>query len=441
MATGTYRDMRLDTVYEDDDDDGVDRMNEYLDDPTSFRIRIPQDVQLYKSAINCDLGELVFKFVNVLRTYPLEVQFDFINRIPLANAEIRVTGRTTANPMLEYIFEILTWSSLEVLSKISINMLASAQHEYLYDFLEIVKDIRQDMYPIDKSYDAPHVVLSLSEKDDDEEMYCVKYFNGTRWCKLQVDGCINSIIQHLDPHNFVIVGEYLWFLKEGNYLGKINLFRDEDMKYHLLPIPLPNDAQLCTNGEDIVIFSNKKQMAEVVPTKYSNQSHRVSEVKKVMSYETVASEEYFDLYRVQSLELNKTIHVCFTKTDTSMFELDGDTLCEYVVIPHYLYRQTSSDPKHKHFIIPQDTKETDWTLGLVKTSVIQDYISNFISHSSISKNQKQKHGSFFSRIKKRKHKANDEDSSSASVFSRPAKIKHTSGPSCDAICNLSEFKL
>ena len=434
--------MKRDYIHEDDESD-VDRMGDYLDDPTSFRIRIPQDVDLYKNAVNCDLGDLVFKFVNVLRTYPLDVQFDFINRIPLANAEIRVTGRTTANPMLEYIFEILTWSTLDVLSGISINMFSSAQHEYLYDFLENIKEIRQDMYPIDKSYDAPHVVLSLSQQQDNWEMYCVKYFNGTRWCRLQVDGCINDIIQHLGVNNFVIVGEYLWFLKEDNYLGKINLFRDEDMKYLLLPFPLPADAQLCTNGEDIVIFSNQKQMAEIVPTQHSNQSHRVSDVKKVISCETVANEEYFDLYRVKSLELNKTIHICFSKTDSSMLELDGDTLCEYVVIPHHLYRQTSSDPKHKHFVIPQDTNETDWTFGLIKTNVIQEYISNFISHASKTKFQKHNSGSLSSRIKKRKHEADPGNASSSSVpmFNRPAKVKHTSR-SCDtdSICDLSEFK-
>lgn len=380
MATGTHthREQKL-TCFDEDEDSAVDRINQYLDNPDSFRVRIPNDVELYRHALKCDLGELIFKFVNILKKYPLDTQFAFINKIPLYNAEIRVGSQSAPNPMLEYIFELLNWSSLELLSNISIDMYASTQHEYLYDYLEQLKTVRHDMYPIAKSYDAPHVILSLCKKPENEEMLCAKYFNGVRWCRLQVDGNINSIIPLIETHKSVIFEDDMWYVKGDSYLAKKNLFRDDDVKYFPLPMPLPQDSQLCSNGDDIVIFSNQKQMAEIVPTHFSNASHKVSEMKKLTSCETISHDEYHDIYRVKSPELGKTMNVCFSKTDTSLLELDGDTLCEYVVIPHHVFRQTSSIPKHKHYIIPKDSNQEDWVLTLIKTKTMKDYISNFIT--------------------------------------------------------------
>lgn len=252
------------------------RLCSYIDEPNSFVINIPEDVELYKLALEIRMHDLINLFACVLTRETAENQLKFINQIPLLDY-------SDIDDMIQkHLIDLLTWGPTSAITSVRINSYLSEQHREFAEYQKEIIEFRRDMIPIDKSYDAPHVVISLCE---DEDRYFAKYFNGTRWCKIQLHEHVRFSFTSLCPNNYAIVGDELWYIDNDNVLTKIDLFHEKPIGQFYLPHPKPKDFQLCSDGRDIVLLSRDKRIAEVLPKPFHHEPFEVTDWYQLRPYE------------------------------------------------------------------------------------------------------------------------------------------------------------
>lgn len=348
-----------------------ERLKVYLNDPDMFVIDIPSDTELYKYALNKKMSQLLVKFAKAFRKSSTEDKVAFFNSIPLSTENYN-------NDILDHLFDdVLTWSSTCVIQNIKIDRSASKKHCCVANYRDDILTLRNDMIPIDKSYDAPHVVLTFDLNGT--FLNFVKYFNGVRWCNLQMNDRLLTSLPFLETDKYAVLDNELWYIAYDTYLCRVPLFNNERVIRFPLPKQMPKKFQLCSDGKKIVLVSKHMQICEV-----SHDPHNRNEVVIKQWYFArpnerlvVDSNDDFLLLDLYLREADTKMRVVFLKTDNIFVVLKKGIIYEYNVAAHQLFKQTCKLKKYERFVIPKDMKENEYARVLLPTELLSQYLSRF----------------------------------------------------------------
>ena len=358
------------------------RYSTYTKDPSSFVISIQEDVELYKMALKMKNHDLINLFASVLHRETAENQLKFANQVPLLNY-------SDIDDMIQkQLLDLLTWGPTSAIASVRINPNLSEQHREFAEYQTEIMGYRRDMIPIDRNYEAPHVVISLCHN---KERYFAKYFNRTRWCKIQLHEHVKSSFSYLSENKYAVIGNDLWFVESENVLTNVDMFHEKPIRQFFLPHPKPNDFQLCSNGSDIILLSRNKQIAEVLPRPFNHEPFEVTDWYQLRPYEykTIFANEDLTIYDISTRDLCKNIKICFRDSIDSLFELCDKGICEYNIVNHeQMFKKTLSTNGHLRFRIPRDRRE-NCTYVLIETQNIVNFLNMFVTDSSV-KSRKRK---------------------------------------------------
>ena len=335
------------------------------------------NVEFFVKAIENQNHTQIQKCLTHFSHETIENKFRFVNSL-----WVDLDNNVYKRLVLE-ILDILTWAPTSQISKIKINPLLSVQHRDLAEYQSEVLSFRSDMMPIHSSYDAPHVVLSLCAN---EKTYFAKYFNGTRWCKLQMHEHVLASLPDLTECQFAIVGNELWYISD-DFLYNLDLFAERPIIYYVLSQPIPRDIQLCKSGETLIILSRDKKIAEVISKASVNQPFEVSEWYDLRrnEYAIQSSNEDFTTFEINLRYLRKSVNVCLSDKCNSLYHTDNNIVGEYSINPNAcLYRKTYLDSSHVKYDIPKDNRDISLYVLLDKT-IFEQYLNQFYSYSGTYK--------------------------------------------------------
>lgn len=360
-----------------------EKFERYLRNKNAFTVNISEDVDLYLRANNWDDNFLKLKFLQDMRERPIETQCIFINAIPLDSA---MDGRIGENIIVFYILDTLKFASTEVLRNMDINPAVSPIHSDLHECHQDMLNIRQSMCRMQSDYQPPHVAVSLTKSNVDFSF--AKYFNGSKWCKLQLNEQIRSYVSALVPHKYTILGDDIWFIYDDT-LFRMNLFRETNYNSFILPKHTFQDIQLCNDGESLILLSKSMWVAEIYPVKYSDYDFKVSTWYQLTpnEYCTTSTTKDYHLYNINLRKQRRMFKAYYIKSQEKVYEffkghlygyrLDGNRFAEknceivipkcyeyndmYCIVPketiqHYLFKLFKNDPhsKRKHIDCSND---------------------------------------------------------------------------------------
>lgn len=345
------------------------RLEEFLESQRlhkPFMVDLVDDIKLYQVALDLRQEELVKLFVRKLAGQPFGAIVQFVNRVYLLPYDDDLD-----KPMMNFLARTLEFATTSDLKSFPINPDLSERHQHLcYHQLGLL-NCRREMVPLDDMYSAPHVMVSLYE---DPEGYPAKYFNGNLWCRLQTNEFLEEYLSCLNLHQFVVVGEKLVFVYEKRNLCVMHLFHNWPVTKIPLKMSVPQDAQLCSDGENLVLLSKDMNMAEIVP-EVNGVSYRVSEWRKLgpSEYRIVQEDVYCKILEVKIREEPKTLTVCFQKTYDRLMKLKGENVCTYTIDEHKLYSQTCGVRKRCLFELREDNRG-DCQYVLVDREVLEKFL-------------------------------------------------------------------
>ena len=335
----------------------------FLKNRDAFTVSITKDVDLYFRAVNWDVYYLKLKFLQDMRERSIESQCEFVNKVPLENER---DENNRVNPILNYLLDLISVAPTAVLRKLDINPAVSPAHNDLHDYLQDMLQIRNSMCQIDQTYHSPHVALSLRHSEGD---FCfVKYFNGSKWCKLRLNENIRSYISDLTVKKYTVLGNDLWFI-QNDTLHKMNLFREKDFQSYILPKHTFQDIQLCNDGENLILLSKDMCVAEVYSVKYSETKFKVSKWYRLEpnEYTTVSSTRDYELYDIFLRKLKRKFKACFVKS--------SEVFCSFSKGQIYKYRFEDSRFIQNHYdvVIPK-SKSYNCVYVLVPVDIIEPFL-------------------------------------------------------------------
>jgi len=306
-----------------------EKFKRFLRNQDAFTVNICDDVDLYLRAHNWNIDYLKIKFVQDMRERPVEIQCEFINKIPLENSEDASQREHRNNPVMEYLLNLLKFAPTAILRKIDINPAVSPSHSNLYDCHQDMLRIRNDMSLVEKTYHPPHLVLALGEKDKD---FCfAKYFSGNKWSQIQLNEQIRSFVPDLQPNKCAVVGEELWFIHEDT-LYNVSLFRESKIHSYIIPRHRELNIQLCSNGNGLILLAQGMRVAEVYNVQYSDYKFKISKWYSLTQNEfsTIVSNDSFDLYNIQLRKQQRPFRACLAKSQGSLFGVN-ENLYKYIL--------------------------------------------------------------------------------------------------------------
>jgi hypothetical protein len=255
------------------------------------------------------------------------------------------------------------------------------------------------MVPLDKHYHAPFVMISLN---DDAEGYVAKYFNGNRWCRLQVNDCIGGYLTSLSLHRFALVGDKLFFLDDEDCLCILHFFHNSLVVKVPLPQPVPLDVQLCVDQERVVLLDASLVMAEVIPVE--GQLYTIKDWRKLSKreYTILKSERNLRCYDIETKHQPGKIRVCYNNCSDRLIRINGDTLCSFTIDEHRLYKERQvTDNEIAYDIREDDRGECHYVL--IDRTVLEEYINRLTPPYSGEINLlKRKHGAERQKTQKKK---------------------------------------
>lgn len=338
-----------------------------------FVVDLINDVKLYQVALDKRLSKLVKIFARSLAKESFETKVKFVNRVFLLPYEDELD-----KPIKILLSRSLEFATTKELMKFPIQPDLSERHQHFRYHQLALLDCRKEMVPLDKTYSAPHVMLSLF---DDPEGYPAKYFNGNRWCRLQVNDFLEENLSHLNLHQFVVAGEKLFFVFEKKYLGVLHLFHNSPVIKIPLPSPVPSDTQLCSDGENVVLLTEDLNMIKVLPDANSV-FYRVSDWRKLdhAEYRVVLNDAYLKVLQIKTPEEAKTLNICVQKTYDRLIKLEREHVCTYTIAEHKLYQQSFEGNNRSLFELREDIRG-ECHYVLVERKVLEDFLSRMSPES------------------------------------------------------------
>lgn len=364
---------RNETIEYENDSFSVEvRMKQYLYDPSSFVIIIPFDIKLYQRALDTHMSDLLDRFDEAFCKSSVDAKVMFFNNIPIPNTE--QLDNKILNHMLD---EVLTWSPTSVLRNIKIDRTTSDTHRSVADYHEGILALRNGMIPIDKGYDAPHVILTFDI--DGTPLKFAKYFNGIRWCKLQMNDRVLTCLPFLDAFRYVVLDGELWYVAYDTYLCRVHLFIDKPVLRFPLPKGMPKEFQLCSDGKRLVLVSKHIQIAEVIHDSHVREKVTIEDWYSARPYERfiVDATEDFTLFDLYLRTADTKIRVVYMKSFNIFVERKNNIIYEYCVAAHQLFKQTSRLKEYQRYVIPKDMTEKNYARVVLPTELLMWYLNRF----------------------------------------------------------------
>ena len=362
-------------------DDGYnvyERLSSYRRNPSAFHVNLLGDVKLYVQALKFKMRDLIDLFASIFHRETPENKIKFANEIMFCTSPIDIDDQIK-NELLD----LLTWGPTAAISCMKIKPELSSEHQEYAEYQKEILKFRHDMVPIDKNYDAPHVLLSLCM---DEQRYFAKYFNGFRWCRIQLHEHVGHSIPYLSANKYAVVNDDLWYVETDNFITKINLFHEEPIRSFYLPHPKPRDYQVCSDDQDVICISRNKFVSEVVPKPFRHDPHELTDWYQLRphEYKTINNDDMM-VYDVTTRNLSKRMKVCFQDSTDQLIELielnDSCACCEYNIEPRQvMFNKTVVNDGYLRYRIPRDSRENCKYI-LVKTQTIVNFLNLFLNDS------------------------------------------------------------
>ena len=289
------------------------KLQRFAANPDTFTVNICEDVELYHRACNWDLPYLKKKFLQDMREQTIENQCCFVNKISFDQPN-SLDGNISIDPIMNYLFDTIYFAPSYVLKKMNIDQYVSPAHSDIHEILKDMLSIREDMCKMSSDYKVPHVVLSLVDEEND---YCfAKYFNGLKWCKIQLSEQLRSYVQDLKPRKYTVLGDELWLIHEDT-LYCINLFKERNVYHYILPKHKFQDIQICNNGESLILLSRDMWVAEIYSVNFSSFDFKVSKWYKLTEkdYKIISANDNYALYDIRLKKRQCGFRACFVKSD------------------------------------------------------------------------------------------------------------------------------
>lgn len=344
------------------------RLKEYLESHHStFTVDVFKDIELYHIAIDLNVKHLIKIFVRALRSESFAKKIQFINNVPIHPIDDDVD-----RDLKSLIANELQFAKTQELSKHSIDPTVSPMHQHFRDVQLSILEFRRDMVPLDKHYHAPFVLISLN---DDAEGYVAKYFNGNRWCRLQVNDCIGEHLATLSLHCFALVRDKLFFLDEDDCLNILHFFHKSQVLKIPLPQPVPLDVQLCVDQNRVVLLDASLTMAEVIPVE-GQLMYTIKDWRKPSKreYEILKSETNLRCYDIKTKYQPGKIRVCYHNCGDRLIKINGETLCSFTIDDHRLYKERKVTENETAYDIRVDDRG-DCHYVLIDREVLEEYLN------------------------------------------------------------------